>query len=221
MNSKKFVPVSLFAFAMACIESATVVYLRDILGVVDFMSDIPIYNPQIAPIELCRELATMVMLLTLGWAVGKSIQSRLSFTFFAFGIWDIGYYIWLYLFIQWPSSLLDLDLLFLIPLPWWGPVLAPVLVSLLMIIWGMIAVIKEEKGRMIKMTWWEWGGAFLGILTMLYAFMRDAIAILPASSEQINAMRPTSFNWTIFLCGLLLSGYCVLRNLLCVEKRKR
>jgi len=33
-------------------------------------------------------------------------------------------------------SLLDWDILFLLPLPWWGPVLAPVLIALLMIVWG-------------------------------------------------------------------------------------
>lgn len=220
MNRKKFVPILFFAIAMACIEAATVVYLRDVFGINDLMRDIPLYNPKIAPIELCRELATLVMLLTLGWAAGKSLQSRLSFALFAFGVWDIAYYIWLRVFVDWPTSLLDMDLLFLIPLPWWGPIITPMLIACLMIIWGMIAVIKEEKGRKIKMSWLEWGGAFLGVLIMLYSFMRDAIVIIPASYEQISAMRPTSFNWYIYFCGLLLTGYCILRNLLAVDKPK-
>ena len=56
----------------------------------------------------------------------------------AFGVWDIWYYIFLRQITGWPSSLLDWDVLFLIPLPWWGPVIAPVSISLLLILGGTI-----------------------------------------------------------------------------------
>ena len=74
------------------------------------------------------------MLLAVGWIAGTKIQSRLGYSFFAFGLWDIFYYIFLKVFIGWPNSVMDPDILFYIPLPWWGPVLAPVLISVLMIV---------------------------------------------------------------------------------------
>ena len=46
-----------------------------------------------------------------------------------FGVWDIFYYVFLRVLVTWPASLLDWDILFLIPLPWVGPVLAPVLIA--------------------------------------------------------------------------------------------
>jgi hypothetical protein len=85
------------------------------------------------------------MLLCIGWIAGETFQSRVGFTFIAFGLWDIFYYIWLWVFIGWPRSVFELDLLFLIPLPWWGPVLSPVLIALLMVTGGIIAVIKTKK----------------------------------------------------------------------------
>ncbi len=57
----------------------------------------------------------------------------------AFGVWDIFYYVFLKVMCDWPRSLFDWDILFLLPLPWWGPVLAPVSIALLMIVWGTLA----------------------------------------------------------------------------------
>jgi len=99
---KKIWWVGLFAIAMAYVESATVVYIRRIYGISDLLLDIPAFDPVLAPIEIGRELATLIMLLAVGYAVGKSLQTRVSYTFIIFGVWDIFYYIWLRLFIGWP-----------------------------------------------------------------------------------------------------------------------
>ena len=109
MQAKKLCWVGLFAVAMAYIESAVAVYIRRIYGISDLLLDIPPFDPVLAPIEIGRELATLVMLLAVGWAVGKSLQSQISFTFISFGVWDIFYYIWLRLFIGWPNSLFSPD----------------------------------------------------------------------------------------------------------------
>ena len=45
----------------------------------------------------------------------------------------------------WPRSLFDWDVLFLLPLPWWGPVLAPVSIAVLMIVWGTIVTESPER----------------------------------------------------------------------------
>jgi len=210
MRVKKFWWVGLFAIAMAYMESTVVVYLRRIYGISNLLLDIPSFDPVIAPIEIGRELATLVMLMAVGWSVGKSLQSRISFTFFTFGIWDIFYYIWLRVFIGWPNSLFETDLLFLIPLPWWGPIIAPVLIACLMVVGGILAVISDDEGRTIRFSVFGWTALTAGVLILLYSFMEDALAIMPAEIETLAQLRPTSFNWPIYILGLVLMGYVVL-----------
>ena len=209
---RKLLWVGLFAIAMAYVESAVVVYIRRIYGISDLIIDIPPFDPVLAPIEVGRELATLIMLLAVGWAVGKSLQSRLSYTFIIFGVWDIFYYIWLRLFIGWPISLFSPDILFLIPLPWWGPVIAPVLIACLMVVGGILTVISDDKGRKIRFSAFDWITLIAGLMIILYSFMEDALAIMPADVEMLTQLRPTSFNWPIYILGLVITGYVVLNT---------
>ena len=124
--------VGVFAIAMAYVESAVVVYLRALYGIEDLLLDMPELPDQYTLIELGREACTLVMLVTIGWVAGRRWQDRFGYTIIAFGLWDIFYYVWLVVFIGWPKSLLDWDFLFMIPLPWWGPVLSPILIALLL-----------------------------------------------------------------------------------------
>jgi len=211
MNSKKLLWIGLFAIGMAFIEAATVVYLRRVLNIHDLIIDIPPFDPEITPIEIGRELSTLIMLFAVGWAIGKSWQSRVGILFFAFGIWDIFYYVWLRIFIGWPDSILAQDLLFLIPLPWWGPVIAPVLISCLMVIGGVFAVIDEDNGYAIKVSWTNWIALFFGLLALLFSFMKDAIMKLPANVETLSRLRPTVFDWQIYLIGLVVISYIILK----------
>lgn len=91
--AKPLLWVGLYAIAMAYLESAVVVYLRRLYGISDLILSVPPFDPQIGAIELGREAATLVMLLAVGWVSGKKFQSRLGFAIFAFGLWDIFYYI--------------------------------------------------------------------------------------------------------------------------------
>src|SRR5262249_38676844 len=126
-DRRRWLLVTAFAVAMAWLEAATVYYLR-------LMSDriIPYQrNPlpiggMIGMVELVREAATLVMLLTLGMVAGRTRRAGLAYTAIAFGVWDIFYYVFLRMITGWPASLFDWDILFLLPLPWWGPVIAPV-----------------------------------------------------------------------------------------------
>ncbi|RLD06077.1 MAG: hypothetical protein DRI32_03155 [Chloroflexi bacterium] len=211
MQSKKLWWISLYAISMAYLESAVVVYLRRLYGISDLMIHVPPFDAQLAVVELGRELATLVMLLAVGWVAGKNLKTRLSFAFFTFGLWDIFYYIWLYLLIQWPKSLLDTDLLFLIPLPWWGPVISPMLIALLMMIGGVLVIVADDHGREIKWTLVDWAALTVGILLMLYVFMEDALGILPASPQMLSQVQLTHFNWLLYLPGLILASFAILR----------
>jgi len=220
MQAKNLSWVGLYAGAMAYVESAVVVYLRRLYGIADLMRDVPPFDPQVARIELGRELATLIMLLAVDWAAGKRFQARLWFTIFAFGLWDISYYVWLKVFVNWPKSLLTPDILFLVPLPWWGPVIAPVLIALLMTIGGILAVIGDDRGYIVQPRLAEWAALIIGTLAMLYSFMEDALAILPADAHVLGQLRPANFNWPIYLIGLALASSSVWRAVWPVARRR-
>jgi hypothetical protein len=207
----RLVPLAAFAAAMAYAEAAVVVYLRRALGVVDILSDVPPYDPAIALTEIAREAATLVMLLAAGWVAGRTRQTRIGFAFYAFGLWDILYYVWLRLLIGWPASLFAWDLLFLIPLPWWGPVLSPVLIALLCTAGGALAVVAEDRSVRARAGPRERAAVAAGGLAVLYAFMADALAALPAAPEELNALKPSRFPWPIYLAGLAAMTWAVAR----------
>jgi hypothetical protein len=158
----------------------------------------------LGPAELVREAATMVMLFTVGWLAGRHRTARFGYAVVAFGIWDIFYYVFLKIMTGWPASVFDWDILFLIPLPWWGPVLAPVSIAFLMIAWGTVVTQFEVDGRPPKTRWTAWvvGGA--GALVALYVFMTDAIRVADGGVETIRKVLPESFNWPVFLVAWLL-----------------
>ena len=207
----KIIWISIFSIAMAYLEAAIVVYLRRLFGIGDLILQVPPFDQQIAVIELGRELATLIMLLAIGWIAGHNIQSRLSYTLIAFGVWDNFYYLWLNVFIGWPKSLLDPDLLFLIPLPWWGPVLSPVLISILMITGGVAVLRENVNNNPVHFPQSIWIPLILGVLLLLYSFMADAIQILPASTAALNDLRPTQFNWPAYVIGLSLASVSILQ----------
>jgi hypothetical protein len=139
------------------------------------------------------------------------LQARLGLAFFAFGLWDIFYYIWLKSLIGWPASLLTPDILFLIPVPWWGPILAPVLIATLAVVGGALAVVTDSRGRKVRLRALEGTALGVGMLAALYTFTADALAALPASAEALGRLRPTAFNWPVFLSGLAMMAWSVWR----------
>ncbi len=146
-------------------------------------------------IEIGREAATIVMLVFIALLAGSNRQKKIGYFFIAFGIWDIFYYIWLYLFIQWPKSLLEWDILFLIPFPWWGPVIAPILISILLISIGYL-LINDIKFKVTTIDWIAFG---LSNIVLLYTFMEDSIITIISGTGKLTEIRPTSFNWILFL----------------------
>lgn len=209
MRNKTLWTIGLFAIAMAYFESAAVFYIRRLYGISDLTFSNPYVDPQVGVIEVGRELATLVMLLTVGLVAGKKFQSRLGYILLTFGLWDIFYYVWLKVFIGWPRSFMDTDLLFLIPLPWWGPVYAPILISILLIVLGTYSVVKEEKGISNHAGVFDWMILSAGMLLMLYAFMADALKALPASIKTLGFLVPGPFHWPVFTIGFGLAAIFV------------
>ncbi len=202
---KRFLVVSVYAASMAWVESAVVVYLRVMIGrVVPYQADPLPISVGLGWIEIGREVATMLMLGTVGWLAGQTFRGRAGYALVAFGIWDIFYYIFLVPMSGWPASLLDWDVLFLIPLPWWGPVLAPVLISLLLILGGGLAAFSETLPQPKWPHAWAWALNLLGVGLALYIFMEEAIRALPMGEEAVRQALPVTFNWPLFLLALAL-----------------
>lgn len=192
--------VAAFAIAMAWVESAVVFYLRRLVDRLDPYQPNPLpVAGDIGGAELVRELATMIMLLAVGWLAGHTPRARFGYFVAAFGVWDIFYYVFLRIMTGWPHSLLDWDILFLIPLPWWGPVLAPVLIALLMIAGGALLTLNDARpGAPLWPPRWAQVPGGVGVLLALYVFMADAIRAVQRG-ESVQQVLPPSFAWPLFL----------------------
>ena len=204
--------VVVFAMAFAWVESAVVVYLRKIYFPGGF--DFPLYVKweggkhvidRLIRIEFGREIATIVMLVAAGWIAGRNRFQRFCYFMIAFGIWDIFYYIWLYVMIGWPESLMTWDLLFYVPLPWVGPVITPVLIAFTMVAAGTLIVYYDEKGYDVAWRWYDMVVELFFALVMIVAFCWDwkNIIQMPGSPERTGI--PNPFAWWIYLPAYLLA----------------
>ena len=193
--------VTAFAIAMAWVEAACVFYIRALIDRIDPYQANPLpINSVVGNVELWREAATLVMIATLGLLAGRTWRRRAGYAALAFGTWDIFYYVFLRLMTGWPRTLLDWDVLFLLPLPWWGPVLAPISIAVLMILWGTLATQFEHASD----ARWPWALGSVGVAVALAVFMLDAWRALPQGRDAVLNVLPTTFAWPLFWVALLL-----------------
>ena len=134
---EKYILLAIFGIAMAHLEGVVVVYLRKILGINDQQSNkesLKNFPKRYIFIEKTREIATIVMLVTLALLVGEDWLDTLIIFLWTFAFWDLFYYLSLYWLIKWPPKMTTIDVLFLIPRPWIAPVWFPIGVSSITII---------------------------------------------------------------------------------------
>jgi hypothetical protein len=187
--------VILFAIAFAWVEASVVVYLRDIYYPDGFAFPLKVIDDARIGIELVREFATLVMLGAIGMLAGRTRWQRLAHFAIAFGVWDIFFYVWLKVMIDWPATILDWDILFLLPIPWIGPVIAPVLISVILIGGGLL-ILKIETTKNFHPSRAGWILSVAGSSIVLWTFMRDMEAGL---HEAI----PEPFAYALFGTGCL------------------
>ncbi|MGH9203596.1 MAG: hypothetical protein ACRD2A_20415, partial [Vicinamibacterales bacterium] len=205
------------AIAMAWVEAASVYYIRALVDRIEPYQPNPLpINDALGYVELWREAATLVMLATLGMLAGRTWRRRVGYAAIAFGTWDILYYVFLRIMTGWPRTLLDWDILFLLPLPWWGPVIAPVSIALLMLVWGTVATQSDDDAAEPR---WTWALASVGIVLALGVFMTDSWLALPQGRDAVMRVLPDDFNWLPFWVAVLLMASPLLHQVVAFVPR--
>jgi hypothetical protein len=225
-----WINITLFAIAMGLLETIVVVYLRELYYPEGFSFPLKLMKPMVISFELLRELATIFMLLTLGILTGKNGITRFAWFVYSFAVWDIFYYIFLKLLLDWPASLLTWDVLFLIPVTWTGPVLAPVINSLTMIFLAVILIVKSGSAH-IRLSVFEWILLVIGSLIVITSYTKGYVGFMmmkfpvnelfiPKDSramiEYAKSFIPEHFDWALFTSGVafhwLAIGSILLRS---------
>ena len=173
-SRRELVWLGVFSVAFGYLEAAVVVYLRTIAYPEGFSFPLKTIPPLVLAAEVGREAATLVMLAAVALALGGPRLLRLSRFLFCFGLWDIFYYVGLKALLGWPASLLTWDILFLIPVPWSAPLLAPALVAAFFVGTGGYGVAK--RGR-VHASGWHWLLGAAGATGILITFVWNAGAL--------------------------------------------
>ncbi|HCT31356.1 MAG TPA: hypothetical protein DIW31_11660 [Bacteroidales bacterium] len=214
-----YIWITLFSIAMAFLETAVVVYMRKLYYPEGFNFPLKIMDKDIMVVEVFREFATLVMLLGAGFIAGRNRTEKFGLFLYSFAVWDIFYYVFLKVTLDWPSSLMTWDILFLIPTTWVGPVIAPVIVSLVMIAFAFLISKSTSKNIQTKINLAEWllliGGSIVLIIGFVYDYIRFMLEYFsfaeifdPSKIQALMAKAvlyiPESFPWVIFIVGLMI-----------------
>ncbi len=150
---------ALFAAGFGFVEAAVVVYLRAAIGLLPAyhgtLADVQRMAPEayqqaqsinqfpqsLLTIEVIREGATLLVLLAVSLLSAARSRERWGIFLWTFALWDATYYCGLWATVRWPSTLKEMDVLFLIPQPWLAQVWLPLTISGL----SMIAVLANRK----------------------------------------------------------------------------
>jgi hypothetical protein len=208
--------IVIFAIAMGYMEAGVVVYLREIYYPSGFVFPLKTINARDIGVELCREAATLLMLVGIGILTGRTSMQRFAFFLLAFGVWDIFYYVFLKLILGWPVSLLTWDILFLLPVLWVGPVLAPCILSLTMIALAVVILLLEKKRGKVALPAKVTAGLIAGSLIVIASFCQDPLRHLSAFNGLNPSYLPGRFLWGLFIAGEAVICWSILR--LCLHR---
>lgn len=205
--------MTLFSMAMAFLESAVVIYLRELYYPQGFCFPLVTLPAKIALTEFLREMATLIMLLAAGYIAGRQTDRWVAWSIYSFAVWDIFYYVYLKILLNWPDSWLTWDILFLIPVIWTGPVIAPVLVSFTMILLsGLILYYSDKHGKLVNSNpalILLIAGSVLVFLSFIWDFSSFVIRHYSTGafqhpeiySQAVRQYIPIYFKWGLFWAG--------------------
>jgi hypothetical protein len=148
--------------------------------------------------EYWREAITLIMIFSAACIAGKTRLQRFAYFMLIFGVWDIIFYASLKILLNWPASIMEYDLLFLLPLPWTGPVLAPIIISASMITAGIIIIKFIDRGVKFYQNGVIWLLEITGGVIVFLSFIASA-------GDVIKGLYPSHFSWIIFSSGWLIA----------------
>jgi hypothetical protein len=199
---------------MAQVEASVVIHLRSIYYPANPLEIFPLMllTHRDLAIELVRELATVMMILSVALLTARGFVRIFATFVYVFGLWDLFYYLWLKIMIGWPVSWFEWDVLFLIPWPWLGPWLAPAMIALLFVVWGGWVLTTPREIQFTHNTALLF---MVGTLLALVAFLLPAAPLLLEGEEAFRGYQPDDFRWGIFIPGyvlMVISLWCIASN---------
>lgn len=239
MKLKTIFWITVFAVSMGYFESAIVIYLRQVVYPGGFTFPLKPIAQNLAITEIIREVFSLLMLLSVSILAGKSAIRSFAYFLFSFAVWDIFYYLFLKLLIDWPESLMTMDILFLLPVTWIGPVITPLILTVLMIIFALLMLYFSSCDEQVTLKPHELLILILGALTVIVSFTADytnfilnhyslgQIWSLPTKSLFKLSVEyyPDNFYWPIYWVGVIIIltgiGLFTYRNILRTKKTKR
>ncbi|MGD1846731.1 MAG: hypothetical protein ACFB10_15185 [Salibacteraceae bacterium] len=214
-----FLWLTIFSIAMAFLETAVVVYLRKLFYPDGFGFPLVPISQDLTVVEFWREVATMIMLLGAGVMAGKTAARRFAGFLFCFAIWDIFYYVFLKVLLDWPQAWGTWDVLFLVPFPWVGPFETPLLITCIMIGLSASMAWYDHRGIKAGLRWQEWTALITGSLVVIFSWVLDyfrfietqfpnevpwTLSLDRALFEGAETYVPQTFDWWIFSLGFVV-----------------
>ncbi len=201
---KKLFPLLLLGIAFGIIEASAVLYLRPHFSTIEAPFALKLLTPEtmsafqasLLKAELWREAATLLLLAAAAAVAARSLLHWASYFVFSFGVWDLCYYIWLNVRIGWPSSLLDWDILFLIPKMWLAPVIVPCVISVIGIVMSVLMVRALDVRGHVRLAVYHWGPVAFSLLLWLISFLNR--------SHSGMTEFPDSYSWWMFILGAVI-----------------
>jgi hypothetical protein len=232
----RIISLTTFSIAMGFLEAVVVVYLRQLYYPEGFAFPLKPMVLEKFFIESLREASTLVMLISVGVVAGKIFYERFAYMLYCFGVWDIFYYVWLKVLLDWPESFLTWDILFLIPVVWAGPVLAPITCAVTMVAIGVCILYLHDKGRLTNISFPEWVVLSTGALVIVSSFIWEYTKIMIQGGfvsrflslgrdlqfqKAVAQHIPDSYNWYLFATGecLILFFLVMCYRRACVSSR--
>jgi hypothetical protein len=200
---KHFCIAIAFGIAFGYIEAAVVVYLREIFHPEGFTFPMKVFGAgsraeRILLTEIGREVATIMLIFTGAWLFGRNRRQQAAYFLIIFAVWDVFYYVWLKVLLDWPASIMDWDILFLIPVVWASPVLYPVLISITLLVFAVVLLFRRSSAGAFKVAWLDWLMFCASGVIVVVSF---CIAGLHSTQDDFAV----HFYWSLFVAGYVLA----------------
>lgn len=227
VTNSQLIWLAVFGIAMGLLEAIVVVYLRELYFPHGFGFPLRFMPEQFLRMEMLRELSTIVMLVALATIVSKKFVLRFAVFLFSFGVWDLFYYIFLKVLLDWPQSFFTWDVLFLIPLTWLAPILAPLVCAFTMIVLAILWIALYRRYGRVRTWRLSWLIMAAGAGMIFSTFINDYASLIIKGGfvsdlahlagnrdfqAAVSSYVPAHYDWWLFSAGealIILSSVVV------------